>query len=163
VVHDRVLVFARERGLIVRPVPTSSDLVTVELPKGDMLIGVTFENSPQPAGRGHWLVTARDPGTSEQLWSDRFDYDMWFDFFGDASNDVSDDEWAEETDDHLIAFLDAVSTNEVRLAEVEKKALFRLPRGRRTELQLLVDGEWHAWNDRIDPVFRADREKSRPS
>src|SRR5215831_2349750 len=130
-VHDRVLAFARERGLTVRPVAASSGLVTVELPKGELLIGVAFKNSPQSDGRGQWLITARDPRTSEQLWTDRFDYDIWFDFFGDASKDLSDEKWAEEADDHLIAFLDAVLTNEVRLAEVEKKPPFRLSGWRR--------------------------------
>lgn len=169
VVHDRVLAFARERGLTVRPVPASSGLVTVEVPKGELLIGVTFEDTPQPLGRGQWFITARDPRTSEQLWDGRFDYLMWQDFFGpeDSPWDLSDEKWAEEADDHLIAFLDAVLTNEVRLAEVEKKPPFRLPgwrrRGRtRTELQLLIDGECHAWDGPLDPVFR-DEPTSRPS
>jgi len=151
-VQDRVLAFARERGLTVRPVTSSSDLVTVELPKGELLMSVTFENTPKVLGRGHWFVTARDPRTSEQLWSDRFDYDMWMDFFGDASKDTSDEEWAQGADNQLIAFLDAVITSEVRLAGVERKPLVRFlgwrwPTGERTELQLLTAGEWHVWNE----------------
>jgi hypothetical protein len=159
---DRVLTFARERGLTVRPVPDSGDMATIALPRGDMLIDVAFKNGPQPDGRWEWFITARDARTSEQLWTDRFDYDMWFDFFGDASKDLSNEEWAEEADDHLIAFLDAVSTNEVRLAAVGKRPLFRLPGRRRvgrtkTELQLLIDGEWHVWDGRLEPVFRDER------
>jgi hypothetical protein len=143
-------------------------MFTVELPKGVLLIGVTFKNSPQPDGRWEWFITARDPRTCEELWSDRFDYDMWFDFFGDASKDLTDAEWAEETDKHLVAFLDAVLTNEVRLGQVEKKPLVRLPGWRRrsgtkTELQLLIDGEWHPWDDRLDTVFRDERPTTRPS
>ena len=127
-------------------------MYTVELPKGELLIEVVFESSSQPdgslVGTTEWFITARDPVTSEELWNDRFDEWDWFDHFGDAY----DDDLFEDMGDHLIAFLDAVLTNKVRLARVAKKPLFRLfgwrwPNGQRTMLQLLIGGEWVVWNE----------------
>jgi hypothetical protein len=169
-VHDRVLAFARERGATVRPVPTSSDMVTVEVPKGVLLVEVAFQNSTQPHPKAvsaeEWFITARDPHTSKELWNGRFSYWEWQDAFGDAA-EVSDEEWFEGMGDQLIALLDALLTNEVRLAEVEKKPLFRLvgwgwPSGKSTELQLLIDGEWHAWDGCLDPVVRNEHPSGSP-
>ena len=44
-VHDRVLAFARERGLRVRPDRTVEQIYRIEAQQGEMTIEVTFENS----------------------------------------------------------------------------------------------------------------------
>src|SRR5215471_3792082 len=156
-VHDRVLAFARERGLTVRergltvrerrltyPPPTANDRYAVELPKGELLIEVVFENTQDPeigvVSAEEWFVTVRDALTSEELWNDRFSYWEWFDHLGDAMEELSDREWFERMGDQLMEFLDAVLTNKVRLAQVAKKPLFQLfgwrwPNKEKTTLQ----------------------------
>src|SRR5262249_35120958 len=150
------LSYARERRLTVRRGPTSSAMFTVELPKGELLIEVVFENGsphsdPRTVSAEEWFITARDPLTSEELWNDRFSYREWSDVWVDAQTERSSTEWFEDMGNQLIAFLEAVLTNEVQLARVATKPLLRLfgwrwPHGEKAKLQLLIDGEWIVWN-----------------
>jgi hypothetical protein len=146
-------------------------MVTVELPKGELMVEVGFQNSTllnsvRAVKAEEWFVTARDPLTSKELWNGRFSYWEWRDVFGDDSKELSDEEWFEGMGDQLIALLDAMLTSSVRLAEFEKKPLFRIPgwrwhRGIRTQLQLLIDGEWHVWDKTPGPLLW-DRRRQLP-
>jgi hypothetical protein len=161
---DRVLGFARGRGLTVELNSSSRGIYTVELPKGELLIQVTFESPSNfvadPDSSEDWIVTARDPVTSEELWQGRFSYWEWVDgSWGkdDADRELSENEWFERRDDQLVDFLKIALRSEARLAPIERKPLFRLfgwrwPAGEQTTLELLVDGEWMVWNE-TPPLF----------
>jgi hypothetical protein len=138
----------------------AQDTYRVEIQKDRLLIEVVFENSTQPDPRAvsaeEWVISARDPRTSEKLWSDRFSYWEWFDHFGDAERELPDEEWFEGMGDQLIAFLEALLRSKVRLAQVEEKPLVRLlgwryPGREKTTLQLLIGDEWTVWN-KIAPL-----------
>src|SRR5262249_54407890 len=124
---------------------------TVELPKGELLIEVGFENGrdldSSLLSATEWFITARDSLTSKELWNGRFDEWEWFDHWGDSD----EANLFVEMGDHLIALIDSVLTNKVRLARFAKKPVLHLwgrswPKGQRTKLELLVAGKWIEWD-----------------